>query len=90
MEKEESMAEELRKYAEEIGLLPEYFRLNHLIASHRHLREKHIKAREDRRKAIDEVVEQVKQAEMDLTWIKVDKLRGITIQELADLIGGEA
>lgn len=79
----------LRDYSKERGLC-EPMTVADLIDSHRNLiNELNRTTRKEWKDEMEEARKRVISMEMDSTWIKIDKLRKMTVQELVNLIGDE-
>jgi len=78
--------EALANYAKEIELFGS-LTLAALIDSHRYLRSEMSKSKEEQRAETEKIREYVEGLLMDQTWIKIDKLRDMTVMDLVDLIG---
>lgn len=84
-------AELLAAYSRErgIGEGMEPITVARLIDSHRSLIRELEQPRQEWRDELQRARERVEAMTMDATWISIDKLRGMTVQELANLIGEE-
>jgi len=83
-------AELLLEYTKEIGWNPNdaVLTVQCLIDSHRRLVEElNHTSRKEWRDEMSKAREYVKNLNMDSTWIKIDKLRTMTVQELVNMLG---
>ncbi len=77
----------LKDYAEELRLSDGNLTLEQLIDSHRSQRQMVNGFIDQRNADLERVRERVRQMEMDSTWVKVERLRQMSVQEFATLIG---
>lgn len=77
----------LAEYSAELGV---EISVPMLIESHRRLREElEAGSRAEFRQNLQMARDAVTQLTMDVTWVKIDALRAMTVQELVQLVGEE-